>query len=490
MDIHITTKDLRNITTKVFRNLVSWDQPIHHKTIILCLEALCSHFSSSYLDQSFFNILEIQGWSSVSNRSCQPAHGTMWRPSFDHPNIAIPIHVNGNHYVALTRKIVNGIIYFLYADDLNNKSTVEKIKRLLYQGKIYPLFCPPDSIWMNYKNYTSRPHSNECGPHTILALAVMMQHPSPHPNILLPYLEPNLAQCTRLWSAALLLTGEVHLQPAIPSYHSGPLIHRNTIPAVPHDLLPWSETREISTQTTGGNELFIIHDPHLTSAIRPPESVKHISKSPTEGGSNMSLSSLDSTEKSPGQWSSGWALIPNQMPTTRAISQNTETYPPITGHIGKLGVYITQPHETKVNNSCRAKWKTFLNPPTQQTLVDTLSLPDSTQTHSDIRGHTLHDINRSETFCIALKHPRSLRLFTDFLLTQYSFQICQSLAVGVLSLPETNVNWGHKEAHTRLHNLYRKAWDHSSFSTSLNKEDFKGINQPGRKDSIIMDNWS
>jgi len=448
MDIHITTKDLRNITTKVFRNLVSWDQPIHHKTIILCLEALCSHFSSSYLDQSFFNILEIQGWSSVSNRSCQPAHGTMWRPSFDH---------------------------------------VEKIKRLLYQGKIYPLFCPPDSIWMNYKNYTSRPHSNECGPHTILALAVMMQHPSPHPNILLPYLEPNLAQCTRLWSAALLLTGEVHLQPAIPSYHSGPLIHRNTIHAVPHDLLPWSE---ISTQTTGGNELFIIHDPHLTSAIRPPESVKHISKSPTEGGSNISLSSLDSTEKSPGQWSSGWALIPNQMPTTRAISQNTETYPPITGHIGKLGVYITQPHETKVNNSCRAKWKTFLNPPTQQTLVDTLSLPDSTQTHSDIRGHTLHDINRSETFCIALKHPRSLRLFTDFLLTQYSFQICQSLAVGVLSLPETNVNWGHKEAHTRLHNLYRKAWDHSSFSTSLNKEDFKGINQPGRKDSIIMDNWA
>jgi len=111
-------------------------------------------------------------------------------------------------------------------------------------------------------------------------------------------------------------------------------------------------------------------------------------------------------------------------------------------------------------------------------------------TQCDTWGHSLHEINRTETFRIILQNPRSLRLFTDYIFTQYSFLICQSLAVGVLCLPETNVNWRHKEAHTKLQYLCKKAWDHLSCSTSFTKEDFKGINLPGGTATIVLDNWT
>lgn len=60
---------------------------------------------------------------------------------------------------------------------------------------------------------TYRPHSNKCGPRTLLALTAMASHPFPHCNMLLPYMNDNLAQQAQLWMAILLLTGSIPLLP-------------------------------------------------------------------------------------------------------------------------------------------------------------------------------------------------------------------------------------------------------------------------------------
>lgn len=56
-----------------------------------------------------------------------------------------------------------------------------------------------------------RPYSNECGPRTILTLAVLSAHKQPYMNILKPQITPNLAQCSRTWMGMLLLSGRVDL---------------------------------------------------------------------------------------------------------------------------------------------------------------------------------------------------------------------------------------------------------------------------------------
>jgi hypothetical protein len=182
-------------------------------------------------------MLGTQGWAAVSNRFRPPSTETKRQPSLDNPNTSIPVHVNGNHWVALSRRKVNGAVYFLYADDLNSKRTEEKVKAVLYGIGVDPVFCPSNSIWINCRNCTCWPHSNECGPRTILALAVMMQHPSPHCNILLHYMEPNLEQCSRLWSATVLLTGEVHLHEPSSLAHYNQVPQGHIIPAAPYDLI-------------------------------------------------------------------------------------------------------------------------------------------------------------------------------------------------------------------------------------------------------------
>jgi hypothetical protein len=42
-------------------------------------------------------------------------------------------------------------------------------------------------------------NSNECGPHTLLALRIMAFHPNLHNNILLPIMDTNIAQLCRTW---------------------------------------------------------------------------------------------------------------------------------------------------------------------------------------------------------------------------------------------------------------------------------------------------
>jgi hypothetical protein len=120
--------------------------------------------------------------------------------------MAIPCFVQGNHWVGLVRREVLGKIKFLYADALNNSSVEHQIKALITKGT-NKQFCPPSADWITSKNLMYTPHSNECGPRMLIALTIMMMHPSPHNGMLIPYMHPNLAQIARTFVATTILTG-------------------------------------------------------------------------------------------------------------------------------------------------------------------------------------------------------------------------------------------------------------------------------------------
>jgi hypothetical protein len=124
----------------------------------------------------------------------------------------IPCHVHGNHWVAVTRRIINDKIFFFYADDMNNTPTEGLIKEQL-QSFTNNEFYPPDATWVRCHNTTYHPHSNECGPRTLFALTIMGLHPNPNENMLLPYMSGNLAQLSRYWVAATIVLGTPLFRP-------------------------------------------------------------------------------------------------------------------------------------------------------------------------------------------------------------------------------------------------------------------------------------
>jgi len=190
---------------------------MYHESLILCLELICTTYNSSFVDPSFIPTLRTQGWRAVARRFQSSTSNLDLdfppdRPALNHPSIAIPVHVNGDHWTAFCRRIINGVTYFYYADDMNIPTIQLSIKRLIMKNTD-PEFCPPNSIWVNCTTPKFRPHSNECGPRTMLALAIMITHPVPHKNMLHPYISTNLAQNSQHWMSITLLTGMLMLLP-------------------------------------------------------------------------------------------------------------------------------------------------------------------------------------------------------------------------------------------------------------------------------------
>jgi len=97
-------------------------------------------------------------------------------------------------------------------------------------------FYPSNAIWHNFPSYTYLPHSNEYGPHTLMALSVFALHPDPSQNMLLPYVNSNLAQISRWWVARSLINQEFPLnifnRDVTPSQFTyPPLWNQNSDPA-------------------------------------------------------------------------------------------------------------------------------------------------------------------------------------------------------------------------------------------------------------------
>jgi hypothetical protein len=124
---------------------------------------------------------------------------------------------------------------------MNNTATENTIRNLI-QNKTDTTFCPPDSTWMHCRTTTYHPHSNECGPRTLLALHVLALHPTPYPNMLLPLMHDNIAQIARTWIASSILTGQYDNQIfndnfSLQSYSD--TRHTNRSSSTPFDIISW-----------------------------------------------------------------------------------------------------------------------------------------------------------------------------------------------------------------------------------------------------------
>jgi hypothetical protein len=256
--VYLTRMRAQNVTTHCLRDLLSQGEMTKEtKDSILntFLAILCAGHNLTYLSTFFITILRRdKTWEPLRNWFATDASAEdYYFPTMNSERpILIPCHVNGAHWVALVRRVINQRVHFLYADDLNHPSIEQHLKDLLL-AHAAPEFYPANAIWLHCKSVTFRPHSNECGPRTLFALTTMALHPNPSPNILLPYMSPNLAQILRTWIGSVLLSGSATLPPWVtPSITAAATSLQQQ--SRPFYLFPWAvvgRPRPESTQLSG-----------------------------------------------------------------------------------------------------------------------------------------------------------------------------------------------------------------------------------------------
>jgi len=201
------------------------------------LDILCHSERIHYLSTYFLTMLRLEkNWPRLKQWfSSSPEKTRPHKPAMDSTAILIPCHVGGNHWVALVWRIIEGQVHFFYSDDLDSSHTEQAVKSLLQQCTD-TVFFPSTAKWVHCKSITYRPQSIECGPWTLLALAIMGLHPTPNDAMLLPYMNSNLVQILRTWVASSVITGKVKLPAAI----EGPKHSNTTDRGNPKTLVNWS----------------------------------------------------------------------------------------------------------------------------------------------------------------------------------------------------------------------------------------------------------
>jgi hypothetical protein len=140
------------------------------------------------MDTNIYPDLISHGWTFayqkyfLDSNSSQHAKNTKHKPTISSPIIVIPLHIEGSHWVSLTRRIISNKTFFFYSDDLNNPTTATNVKNQFVTSVTSSLFNPPDSKWIFCPSFTYLPHSNECGPRSLLAAMIYATHP--HPSLL------------------------------------------------------------------------------------------------------------------------------------------------------------------------------------------------------------------------------------------------------------------------------------------------------------------
>ncbi len=104
-------------------------------------------------------------------------------------------------------------------------------------------------------------------------------------------------------------------------------------------------------------------------------------------------------------------------------------------------------------------------------------------------GHAPTPIDSSETFCIVLQNPDGLQIQQSIAELSLGNKICHSLGTGLISLPETNVNWNQPYQYTRVYHTLRDQWETSSIQTSLHPEKHRSQSQRGGTLQILTDRW-
>jgi hypothetical protein len=99
---------------------------------------------------------------------------------------------------------------------MNSDNTFDSINSQYTSQLTSHNFHPESAKWINYNMYY--PHSNECGPRTMLALTIMSIHPSLSNTILLLFMDANIAQLSRWWITKSIISVSVDLTPIITTF--------------------------------------------------------------------------------------------------------------------------------------------------------------------------------------------------------------------------------------------------------------------------------
>jgi hypothetical protein len=513
------------ITTAMFRQLISHNSSIHDDVVALFLEVLCTRFDMCFLSPQFIPKLLQDGWDRITKYFVTPRKPrSVFRPNLTGEKaLAIPCFVDRCHWVPLVRREYNGDILFLYADDLNNPSTEVFLKETL--SKTSTDFFPPNAKWIHCHSYTYHPHSNECGPRTLLALTIMMLHPYPDQKMLLPFMHHNLANITRTWVAATIITGS----PLIPPLSSPSLIespHSTTAISKPSYLLPWNENPA---------HIELIRQPQSTQL--PPLEVDNMSvvsnlntgqnspsiRETTDSPSDISISSFTNTPRC--SISMGRKLTssntnqnllsaatssPNSshIPCYRSqpgckFSTNTtydRTQPKITDYFSATSrvnsTLLKEPTSTRKStkqSKSKDKSKPLSSPQPLPTLFDLpICKPLHHQPENELPlwGHSLETIDPDKTLRIILQNPNGIKTNLSDHDFHFSLSTCHQIGAGILCLAETNTNWNMLSQPSNTHRIMRKVWTTSNLQVSQGKESFKSSYQPGGTLTAIVGRWT
>jgi len=210
----INNTPIPNLLPSDLVELLTYDSPIKDSVMHAFLCALkSSKRDVFFLDTYFHWDLIHKGWLFAFHKyflhesSSRHAKSTQFKPTLQASTIIIPIHINNTHLIAITRKIIDGITYFLYANDLNNENSYEYLKAIYSSIFTSHEFHPADSVWLN------------CGLRSLLAATIMALHPSPSTKMIIPFMHPNISQISRWWVAKSILSSTVNINPIQALFH-------------------------------------------------------------------------------------------------------------------------------------------------------------------------------------------------------------------------------------------------------------------------------
>lgn len=257
------------ILTRQLQKLLTYGEPTSDAILSLYCEGLATQHNLAYLSTTFINDLQQKKWARVKKYFAMAQTSKSRRIDRPHMQgeaaIMIPTFINSNHWVALVRREVGESVYFLYSDDLNDIDTEHKIQDLIF-NHTDSQFCPKGAQWINCHSTTFYPHSNECGPRTILALHIMALHPYPNSFIILPLMHPNLAQLSRAWIAAALCTGMTDTQVISQYWTLTPQTDTrisNRAQSIPFEVIYWNDQiTSTQSQQSVSSQTLVYSDSH------------------------------------------------------------------------------------------------------------------------------------------------------------------------------------------------------------------------------------
>lgn len=86
--------------------LITPGEQIHHELLLFGLENATKIYNGTYLEPALFPILQQRGWSEVIGWFT--SHNSQHKSIHNHPNLNIPVHIHGNHWVAINRRTTQG----------------------------------------------------------------------------------------------------------------------------------------------------------------------------------------------------------------------------------------------------------------------------------------------------------------------------------------------------------------------------------------------